>query len=547
MPLACLERKDGGKLSQKIKMEKYVSIITIILLLLLSSAIKLCAEVSVKRQYDAAKQLLEDKKYNEAVEQFKRIVDKHPDSEWADDALYMIGKSCEAMAESYTEMLSQHGNIGGKEWYQYAENAKKEFLQKYGKHGFWFFGPGASFHYKSVSYHELIGEYPKSEWADDAAYRITQNRMYGDWEGGPGKLKLSLRLYEPFFSKYPDSEYIKDCLEDINNSFPHPIFYHETHGDPPFWVMDELLNESLRILKLVEDGQDISHLLFRIAGAYERIEQYEKAKQVYQKILRDYPEHKDAERIGESVKRMELRIKLEQVRENRDADEIANLTKSLRQLEIKEANRLIEEGLGDEDARVRLEAIGESAVFPLIGRLKGGKITDNLRSNIIWILGEIGSQRAVPILMENLQSDDSSVRREATRALGKTKDKNAIPVLMQMLNDENRGTRIIAAKALSRSFAQDLTFEQLIAIVSSDVSQPVVSKVFNELGNRKDERAVPVLINALKDERGWMRQEAVVALGKIGGDEAKSALKRMLSDKAENVRMVAREALETMR
>ena len=54
----------------------------------------------------------------------------------------------------------------------------------------------------------------------------------------------------------------------------------------------------------------------------------------------------------------------------------------------------------------------------------------------------------------------------------------------------------------------------------------------NVLGDIGDSRAIPVLINALKNRRGWRkeREDIVFALGKIGGSEAVQGLIYALRD-----------------
>ena len=59
--------------------------------------------------------------------------------------------------------------------------------------------------------------------------------------------------------------------------------------------------------------------------------------------------------------------------------------------------------------------------------------------------------------------------------------------------------------------------------------------------------AVPVLIEALSDEEGIVRDIATQALGEFGPDvsqHARKELRRLLIDQSPSVRQAAREALE---
>jgi hypothetical protein len=67
------------------------------------------------------------------------------------------------------------------------------------------------------------------------------------------------------------------------------------------------------------------------------------------------------------------------------------------------------------------------------------------------------------------------------------------------------------------------------------------------LGRIADERAVPVLIRALRDPSAVVRGVAASALGHIGDSRAVPALEKLLADGSEPVRARAREALAAIR
>ncbi len=67
------------------------------------------------------------------------------------------------------------------------------------------------------------------------------------------------------------------------------------------------------------------------------------------------------------------------------------------------------------------------------------------------------------------------------------------------------------------------------------------------LGSTKDEAAIGALITALKDENRFVRQEAVLALKKIGGSRAAEHLTQALNtEKNEFVRDFIKRALERL-
>jgi len=71
----------------------------------------------------------------------------------------------------------------------------------------------------------------------------------------------------------------------------------------------------------------------------------------------------------------------------------------------------------------------------------------------------------------------------------------------------------------------------------------LIAKRYSEIG---DERVVEQLIQALKDENRYVREEAAMALGEIGDKRAVEPLINALKDEDSDVRMEAAEALDQM-
>ncbi|NIA10870.1 MAG: hypothetical protein GWP10_14375 [Nitrospiraceae bacterium] len=119
------------------------------------------------------------------------------------------------------------------------------------------------------------------------------------------------------------------------------------------------------------------------------------------------------------------------------------------------------------DALGAIENADEHVVSALIEALKFDKKNDLLSTVSAKSLGKLGDRRAVPMLIECLNS--SSAHAEAARALGKIGDKSAVPALIKALPHEN------AAYAL---------------------------------GKIGDESAIPALKEALNQEIEWMVEAA---------------------------------------
>jgi HEAT repeat protein len=81
----------------------------------------------------------------------------------------------------------------------------------------------------------------------------------------------------------------------------------------------------------------------------------------------------------------------------------------------------------------------------------------------------------------------------------------------------------------------------------SDPDDAVRGAVTKALGILKDTRAVTPLINLLTDENGFVVATTIESLGKIGGDEARDALLRMLISEDLEIRRTAIKALALFR
>ena len=110
--------------------------------------------------------------------------------------------------------------------------------------------------------------------------------------------------------------------------------------------------------------------------------------------------------------------------------------------------------------------------------------------------------------------------------------------------EDKKGTAQRTAKKDLINFGAD-SVEPLIAVVKDWTGRPAELRVVcvDILGEIKDKRAVPVIIDTLTDNRMTMRYNAARALGNIGDKKAAPALIKLLDDKDWQVRFYAVEAL----
>ena len=186
--------------------------------------------------------------------------------------------------------------------------------------------------------------------------------------------------------------------------------------------------------------------------------------------------------------------------------------------EPKAIDRLIEL-LSDECALVRVSAayaLGRNsaprAVQPLINALTYDW-NGYVRKGAVWALGNAKDSRALPTLAEVLKQDITAVRLWSASALGQLPLPAAIPPLLEALRDDPiAAVRSNCAWSLGR----------------------VLSGVELDTGDANEQslhqRAISTLISALSDEDSSVRDDAQVALQRLGDPTGLEALAELEGD-----------------
>lgn len=222
-------------------------------------------------------------------------------------------------------------------------------------------------------------------------------------------------------------------------------------------------------------------------------------------------------------------------------DEPVRAFKALIEAKEKSVNYLIE-ALDDGDTVTAESAAGAlgnikdpRAVKPLI-RVLGRP--DFPAYAGIWALGEIGSEEAVPYLVDYLGNDNQEIRKYATRALIKFGGR-AVPAVIESLGDPNPHARRYAARVLGQS-GDPRAIEPLMSGYRS--LDPEVG--LWALGRLGDSRAFP-LIAAEMDDGDWkIRLAAVQSLGALEDKRGVPLLTAALEDPEWVVREWAARGLE---
>jgi outer membrane protein assembly factor BamD len=214
-------------------------------------------------EYERAISLFENKKYDQAIQAFERILFHHPSSEFVDDAQYWLGRT-------YLE--------------------QKQYDQAI------------------IEFDYLIRNFPKSAQLEQAYFHRARAHLLGapGYEKDLSDLKIAIRVFDEFLTRYPNSEHTDDVRKEI------------------------LSARDLLAKKELENGK-----------LYEKLKETSAALLYYEHIMNNYPETGSAgearyrsaqlhEQMGETEKALELYKELLDDEKWQDgaAERIADLEKS---------------------------------------------------------------------------------------------------------------------------------------------------------------------------------------------------------------------------
>jgi HEAT repeat protein len=174
------------------------------------------------------------------------------------------------------------------------------------------------------------------------------------------------------------------------------------------------------------------------------------------------------------------------------------------------------QALSDNRAKVRERAatalgrIGDQSALPYLVQALNDN-TSAVRSAAATALGQLGDQRAVPHLVQALDSKGKS-HWWAGWALGRL---GALPELVQALDHKRLRVREGAVRGLS-----EIGDEGILHLVRAlgDSSKQVRKRAASILGQRRDKRVIPYLLQVVKDPdvHDWERRVAAQYLGQLG-------------------------------
>ncbi len=184
-------------------------------------------------------------------------------------------------------------------------------------------------------------------------------------------------------------------------------------------------------------------------------------------------------------------------------------------------------------AAVKAERVfkDKAAVDALIAIIKNDNLSKVIRSDAIYVLGEIGDAKAVPALVRAMYIErQGTVYPEANEALQKI-GKAAVPELVKTFLGKNEEVRQLAEKsnfvigAVEGKAAEtlgdicDLSAEDaLLKMIKSDEDNPIAkSKAAFALGRMQSKKAAPVMAKLAEDEEDpSVRAHYLLAINLIG-------------------------------
>jgi HEAT repeat protein len=153
-----------------------------------------------------------------------------------------------------------------------------------------------------------------------------------------------------------------------------------------------------------------------------------------------------------------------------------------------------------------------------------------------------GSEVVNP-LQERLSSPDPEVRWWAVRALAEVNDERVPELLVQTLTDPDKGVRWCAGLALRSHPSPDALLALIGMLADTDaLARRLAGDALVAIGAP----AVPQLLDLMQQDGHLVRLEAVRALAKIGDQRAIPVLFEALDDSSALVEYWASEGLEKM-
>ncbi|MFH1380196.1 MAG: HEAT repeat domain-containing protein [bacterium] len=175
--------------------------------------------------------------------------------------------------------------------------------------------------------------------------------------------------------------------------------------------------------------------------------------------------------------------------------------------------------------------------------------------NLLLISGYAGSpakasessKEVLADLKKILKSTNPAERRNAVEQLGRINGDVSVKLIIPRLRDENEYVRSTSINSLYRLKAADKIFDDICRMLKNDSMYDVRRTAAKTLGKLNDQKAIPFLIDALKDLHPDVQISAAVSLERLNAQEAGVPLLALLKERDPRVKRQAILSLSTLR
>lgn len=162
----------------------------------------------------------------------------------------------------------------------------------------------------------------------------------------------------------------------------------------------------------------------------------------------------------------------------------------------------------------------------------------------VAMLGDMGGERAVELVVSALANPDARVRREALLSMAKLGDEESAPLVLASMEDPDPDVRLAAATAAGE-LEVERALRPLLAMLEAEADPDRLQSLIRALGALGDPGAVPAIEKhavrtMFSKPPTEVRVEAYRALHQIGSPHARELVQQALSDKDVGLRAAVR-------
>jgi len=261
---------------------------------------KYAVKDTAEEQFRWAMESYKNKDYKKAVAEFDKVVKLYPNSKYAPDAQYYIGRSYEDMEEYYHAYLSYQKVI---EAYPYAKN-RNEIIKRQYDIGILFYG-GQKSKILGVAllpamdkaieiFEQVVKNSPYGEYAPKAQFKI------GEAYKKSGRFAEATMAFQRLKDEYPNDELAPEAdyqIAQCGYLASLDASYDQKSTDMAIDKFKALMSETQEEPFLEKAKKSLSELkekraqsVYETARFYERIGRVHSAAIYYKEIVDEYPE-----------------------------------------------------------------------------------------------------------------------------------------------------------------------------------------------------------------------------------------------------------------